>query len=84
MSDLIFLKGLGPKTIRWLAEVGIESEADLRAIGAVAAYHRLKQWAPRLVTKNALWGLHAALNGIDWRQLDDATKEALLREVGNI
>lgn len=73
----IALPGLGPKSVAWLREVGIESEADLRAIGAVDAYRRLKHWNPRLVSLNMLYGLHAALNGQHWRAVDDDTKARL-------
>lgn len=79
---LRLLPGLGPKSIGWLNEVGITSEAELRAIGAVAAYRRLKHWNPRLVSRNALWGLYAALNGIPWTSIDAATKQRLLAEAG--
>jgi DNA transformation protein and related proteins len=75
------MPGLGPKSTAWLAEVGIDTPEVLREVGAVAAYLRLKHWNPRLVTLNALWGLHAALAGIPWTAIDAATKERLLAEV---
>jgi DNA transformation protein len=76
------LAGLGPKSEAWLREVGINSEEELRAIGAVAAYRRLKHWNPRLVSLNALYALHAALNGLHWRLVDDETKARLRAEAG--
>ncbi|MBP2312291.1 TfoX/Sxy family protein [Azospirillum soli] len=75
------LPGLGPTTASWLAEVGIATESDLRALGAVAAYRRLKHWNPKRVSLNALWGLHAALTGIPWTRIDPTTKERLLAEL---
>ncbi len=81
-SGLSRLAGLGPKSEAWLREVGIESEAELRAVGAVAAYRRLKQWNPRLVSLNALYALHASLNGLHWRAVDDAMKARLRAEAG--
>jgi hypothetical protein len=75
------IPGLGPKSTAWLAEVGIDTPEVLREMGAVAAYLRLKHWNPRLVTLNALWGLHAALAGIPWTAIDASTKERLLAEV---
>lgn len=76
------LPGLGPKSAQWLREVGIGTEAELRAVGAVDAYRRLKHWNPRLVSLNALYGLHAALNGLHWRAVDAETKARLRAEVG--
>lgn len=75
------MAGIGPATAGWLRDVGIETEADLRAIGAVDAYRRLKHRDPKRVSLNALWGLHAAIAGIPWTVVDRATKDALLAEV---
>lgn len=37
------MRSLGPKSAAWLKAAGIETEGDLRALGAVAAYRRLKK-----------------------------------------
>ncbi len=80
-TSLLTLPGLGPKTIGWLAEVGITDAEGLRAVGAVEAYRRLRMASPRRVSKNALWALHAALLGVPWTSLNAATKAALLAEL---
>lgn len=74
------LPGLGPRSEAWLAEIGISTVAELKAVGAVAAYRRLKHWNPRLVSLNALYALHAALNGLHWRAVDAETKARLRAE----
>ena len=74
------LPNLGPKTDLWLAEVGINTIAELRRVGAVAAYRRLKHWNPRLVSLNALYAMHAAIEGTHWRAVDDETKARLRSE----
>lgn len=74
------LRSLGPKTRAWLKEAGIEGESDLRALGAVAAYRRLKIWNPRLITFNMLWALHAALTGISPKDIAPETKAWLKRQ----
>ncbi|MBN9018805.1 MAG: TfoX/Sxy family protein [Rhizobiales bacterium] len=75
------LAGIGPKTAAWLAEVDIRTEADLRRIGAVDAYRRLKHRDPKRTSLNAFWGIHAALAGIPWTAIDGATKAALLAAI---
>jgi DNA transformation protein len=77
------LPGLGPKSTEWLAEVGITTVAELREVGAIAAYRRLKHWNPRLVSLNALYALHAAVHGLHWRAVDDATKARLRAEAAD-
>ena len=57
------LPNLGPKTAEWLAAVGITTEAELRAIGPVAAWRRLKAAQPDVITVNALYALHGAVTG---------------------
>lgn len=74
------LSGIGPKTTSWLREVGVGTVADLRALGAVEAYRRLKYWNPRMVSLNALWGLYGALHGIPWNKIPPEVKERLLAE----
>lgn len=74
------MRNLGPTTAKMLAEAGISSEGDLRRIGAVDAYRRLKFRFGRHATIIALYAMEAALRGCDWRALDPETKERLRRE----
>ncbi len=82
MTGLADLPGLGPKSAAWLVEVGISSASELRSVGAVAAWRRLRQWNPRLVTVNALYALHSAVEGIRWQAVDAPTKARLRAEAG--
>lgn len=75
------MRGIGPKSAIWLEEVGIATEAELRTIGAIGAYRRLKHRDPRGVTLNMLWGLHSALEDIPWTAIDRETKDRLLAEL---
>ncbi len=81
MTALKSLKNVGPKTIDWLETVGIETVEDLEALGAAAAYMRLKAAFPHKVTRNALWGIQGALLGIPWNQLPASMKADLLTQV---
>ncbi|MBM3512780.1 MAG: TfoX/Sxy family protein [Alphaproteobacteria bacterium] len=78
---LAALPGLGPASVQWLREVGIETEAELHKVGAVAAYQRLKQWNPKRVSLNMLWGLHGALTGGAWNKINTRAKEQLRAQV---
>ena len=75
--DLIRLKNIGPVSARQLREVGIEDEATLRKLGAIAAYHRLKHAFPREVSLVMLYALEGALRGCHWNRLPPGIKEKL-------
>lgn len=74
------LKNLGPKAVAALAEVGIHDAAELRAVGPVTAYRRLKQARPRAVTRVFLYALHGALTDTHWNELPAELKAALVAE----
>jgi DNA transformation protein len=78
---LTSLPGIGAKTAAWLSDAGISSESELRALGAAAAYCRLKRRNPRAISLNALWALHGALNGVPWNAIPPEEKRRLLDEV---
>jgi len=82
MSDtpISSLPGIGPVTQGRLEETGIRTLSDLRAIGSVEAYRRLKLMFPRHVSLNALYGLEAALRGCHWLDLPQDVKRTLQRE----
>lgn len=82
MAPIEGLRNLGPKSRAWLAEIGIETEEELRALGAVEAYARLRFRFGRTVTRNMLHALAAALAGIDWQQLAPERKTELDRQAG--
>lgn len=86
MSDepIQTLSGIGPVTQSWLEEAGIRTVGDLRALGALEAYRRLKFMLPRRVSLNALYGLEAALHGCHWLDLPQDVKAALQREAKTI
>ena len=74
------LRNLGPTSAAWLAEVGIHTLEDLRAVGSVAAYRAVR--AHRGETSlNLLWALEGALLDLDWRELPPGLKAELRRAV---
>jgi len=74
------LRNLGPASARWLAEAGIRTESDLRALGAVAAYRRVKHIYPREVTLLMLYALEGALRDVPWNALPENVKARLKRD----
>jgi DNA transformation protein len=82
MSDapISTLPGVGPVTQNWLEEVGLRTVGDLRSVGSVEAYRRLKFMLPKQVSLNALYALEAALRGCHWLDLPRDVKTALQQE----
>lgn len=75
------LPNLGPYMARRLAEIGVTNADDLRAMGAIEAYARLKFQFGRGISLNALWAMDAALSGIDWRHLSESRKSELKEQL---
>jgi hypothetical protein len=59
-----------------LSEIGVRSEDDLRALGAMAAFARLRS-AGRRVSLNALYAMDAALQDRHWLDLDEGRRREL-------
>ena len=73
------LPNLGPKTARMLEEVGISTVAELRAVGALDAWRRIKFAYPKRVSLIGLYALQGALRGCPWTGLSDEERKALCR-----
>ena len=81
-SKRLGLPNLGPVSERWLRAIGVESEADLRAMGAVEAFGRITVREGRAANLNLLYSLHAALTGQRWDELTPEVKARLRRDAG--
>jgi DNA transformation protein len=71
------LKSLGPKSQAMLARAGITTVAELRRLGAVAAYARAKR-ANSGASLNLLWALESALTGEPWQEVARRHRTSLL------
>lgn len=78
------LRNLGPKSTMMLAEAGVRTIDELRELGAVRAYLRVKALRPKSASRNLLWALAAGLEDRDWRELGKAEKDALVAEVKSL
>ncbi|MFO1434907.1 MAG: TfoX/Sxy family protein [Gammaproteobacteria bacterium] len=76
-DELAALFGLGPKSAQWLREAGIRCSDDLRQLGSVAAYVKVKSTG-RPVSLNLLWALESALTGEPWQQVARNSRASLL------
>ena len=76
-SPFTALAGLGPASAAMLQAAGIASVAQLRRLGAVAAYARVKR-THRHASLNLLWALEGALTGRDWRVVAREDRSHLL------
>jgi len=79
MSDgsLEALVNLSRTSARQLSEVGITTEAELRALGAPAAFARLRQHFGRAINFNYLYALDGALKGVRWDIMPEPERETL-------
>jgi len=65
--ELASLKNLGPRSLALLAAAGITSFEQLRQLGAVRAYARVKASGVNNASLNLLWALEGALTGEHWQ-----------------
>ncbi len=77
------LPNIGPKSTQWLEAVGILTDEDLEALGAVEAYRRVKARYPGRVSLNLLWALQGAILDLPWNELPPEMKERLRREISD-
>ena len=76
------MNNLGPKSAKMLAEIDIYTDADLRRIGAVEAWHRVNFFTESGMSLVGLYAMEAALLGVDWRHLSDDHKAQLKTAAG--
>ena len=75
--SLTTLPGLGPRSVQLLQQAGIHSLDDLRQLGSVAAYVRVKR-SQSATSLNLLWALEAALTGQHWQAVAREHRTSLL------
>lgn len=71
------MKNIGAKSSVWLKAVGIETLDDLRAVGPVEAFVRVRD-AGLSDHINLLWALAGALHDCHWAKLPEGERAALL------
>jgi DNA transformation protein and related proteins len=75
------MKNIGEKSAGWMIEVGVDSPAALRRIGAVETYVRMKTAYPRHISLCALWALQGALLDIPYMKMPKELKDELKHDM---
>jgi DNA transformation protein and related proteins len=77
MATPLKLRNIGPKSAAWLRQVGLRTEEDLRAIGALDAFIKVKRagFKPSL---NLLYALEGALQNCHWQDVPAERRSELL------
>lgn len=78
--DFAGLPNLGPRSVEMLRSAGILSVAELRQLGAVAAFARVRRSGAK-ASLNLLWALEGALSGLSWRTVAAESRLRLLLEL---
>lgn len=78
------MRNLGAASALMLAEIDVHNEDDLRRMGAVTAYNRVKFQMSGRTSILLLYAMEAALRDCDWRSLDTETRAKLKSQIGVI
>jgi len=82
MTRIADLLNLGPKSQQMLAQAGIHTIEQLRELGAVRAYVRVKLTGANS-SLNLLWAMEGALSGRHWQEVAQHDRLRLLLELEN-
>ena len=77
VDSIVDLPGLGPHSQAMLARAGITRVAQLRKLGSVAAFARVRAVEPG-ASLNLLWALESALSGEPWQAVARKHRTSLL------
>jgi len=72
---------IGPKSDQWLNKIGIYSFNDLKALGAIPTFIKLKQDTNMKPSLNMLYGMVAVIENRDWREVAKQDKGKLLLKI---
>jgi DNA transformation protein and related proteins len=71
------LRGLGPVSRRWLAELGLHTAHDLQSVDVFDVYRRLKQ-DHTSISRNLIYALIGAQENRDWREVARTDETSIL------
>ena len=81
-QDVAALRNIGPTIARRLNEIGIHTREDLKRVGPVTAYRRIRENCPdqTIPVCYYLYSLEGALADTHWDALPQAIKDELFAE----
>lgn len=71
------IRNIGPKSAAWLRQVGIRTDEDVKRLGALECFIKVKK-AGFKAGLNLLYALAGAEDDCHWQDIGDARKHALL------
>ena len=73
------LRNIGPKGMAWLRQTGVRTLEDLRGVGALSAYVRVRRagFKPSL---NLLYALEGAILDCHWQSIPDTRRAELIAQ----
>jgi len=77
MNELRQLPNLGPALTRELVAAGVDSPARLHALGAAAAWERVRKVNAERDCASSLLALEGALRGVRWTQIDQSERDRI-------
>ena len=71
------LRNIGPKGMAWLRQTGVRTLDELKSVGALSAFVRVKRagFKPSL---NLLYALEGAIRDCHWQEIPDARRSELI------
>lgn len=72
---------LGPVSREWLHRAGIRSAGEIRKLGAVEVYRRVKRVAGANPSLNLLYALEGAITDTPWSLVPQKRRDELRREL---
>jgi len=82
VGNIAALPNFGPKSKQMLAQAGIHTLAQLRELGSVRAYVRVKRAGN--ASLNLLWAIEGALSGRHWQEVAKHDRLRLLLELEDV
>ena len=74
------IRNVGPKSAAWLRQVGIRTEEEVKAIGSIEVFFKVKK-AGFKASLNLLYALEGAVLGCHWTEVSTERRSELLLEV---
>jgi len=80
MNTVVKMRNIGPKSAAWLRQVGVRSEADIKRLGALEVFMKVRKagFRPSL---NLLYALEGAVQDCHWTALAAECKSELVLAV---